>query len=191
MTFTPRGTAPRDLPPALLRLFSRLRAWRVDGWDVDSEGPTWPRLDREASSLIDADVVSSEIEPPVGTGYGSHRRHIVALDIDYPAHLVESSTPGHFHLYLEVPGGIPHERYMELLRSLAAAKVIQPGYAKVSRERGHSDLRLPWVAKEPYPGSDAAIETLRAKLGGQVPEVPEGPPMPTPAPQAKPDPLPF
>lgn len=154
MTYTARGTAPREIPPALLRLFSRLRAYRVKGWDHDSEGPTWPAIDGEASSLIDADVVSSElITPPALAPGGDRRHHIVALDIDYPAHLVESSMPGHFHLYLEVPGGVPHEAYMELLRALGKAKVIQDGYARVSRERGHSDLRLPWVAKEPYPAA--------------------------------------
>lgn len=160
MTFTPRGTAPREINPTLLRLFSRLRAYRVKGWDHDSEGPTWPAIDREAGGLIDADVISSElIFPPALAPAGDKRHHVVALDIDYPAHLVESSTPGHFHLYLEVPGGVPHATYMQLLKDLARAKVIQDGYASMSRERGHSDLRLPWVAKEPYP-SDLGLPVV-------------------------------
>lgn len=75
-------------------------------------------------------------------------RHVVALDLDIPAYLVPSHTEGHSHLYIDVPGGVAHDDYMELLGLLGRIGVIEPGYAEVSRVRGHTDLRLPWVAKE-------------------------------------------
>lgn len=75
-------------------------------------------------------------------------RHALLLDIDYPAWLVKSSTPGHFHLYLDVPGGIPHEKYFALLGTLADCGVIERGYERTSRLRGFSSLRLPWIRKE-------------------------------------------
>lgn len=149
MTTIKHGTKTADLPEKFARLLRRLKAFHVLGWDYDSDGPSWPKIDREAALVGDADVVSSElIQAPVHS-----RRHVLAIDVDYPTYLVESSTEGHYHLYVDVPGGIPHEKYMRLLDALADAGVIQKGYAKVSKERGHSDLRLPWVAKT-RPGDD-------------------------------------
>lgn len=151
MTLIKSGTTSAELPEKFAWLLRRLRAFHVLGWEFDSDGPTWPKIDRESALIGDADVVSSELAvSPDGAFGGKH--HIVALDIDYPAYLVESSTEGHYHLYLDVPGGVPHVKYLRLLNVLADAGVIQNGYAKVSNERGHSDLRLPWVPKKPYPG---------------------------------------
>lgn len=74
--------------------------------------------------------------------------HAVLLDIDYPAYLKPSSTPGHFHLYLDVPGGIPHNDYMTLLSILGRYGVVEEGYAEASIQRGYSALRPPWCKKD-------------------------------------------
>jgi hypothetical protein len=129
-------------------LLQRLKTYTVD-WkysfvpteDVEYE----PGIDREEVEIEAANVVSSEIRD--GRWACDVRRHVIALDIDYPAHLIESSTPGHYHLYLEVPNGIVHDDYMFLLSLLGRFGVIEKGYAEVSIKRGHSDLRLPWVTK--------------------------------------------
>ncbi len=152
MTTIKHGTKTADLPEKFAWLLRRLKAFHVLGWEFDSEGPTWPKIDREAALIGDADVVSSELVNSSTDFFGNSPKHVLAIDVDYPTFLVESSTEGHYHLYVDVPGGIPHEKYMALLDALADAGVIQRGYAKVSKERGHSDLRLPWVAK-PHPGS--------------------------------------
>jgi hypothetical protein len=68
------------------------------------------------------------------------------LDLDLPAQLIPSSTPGHFHLYLDVE--LSHSTYMDLLTALAAAGIIERGYADASRERGYTAVRLPWVRKD-------------------------------------------
>jgi hypothetical protein len=117
-------------------LFDRLMCFTIKDWGTSSDKP-FPS-DVTAATLAKADVVSSRYND------GS-ARHALVLDIDHPAWLVKSTTPGHFHLYVDVPGGIPHQTYLNLLVALAKAGVIEPGYSAASRARGHSDVRLPWV----------------------------------------------
>lgn len=146
----------------LRAMLGRLQAYRVD-WKysfVPAEDKVYePGTDREKeSNLSEANVISSALlnahtvinfDPTKALAAQELvPRHAVLIDIDYPAHLVESSTPGHYHLYLDVPGGVKHEDYMELLAMLAKCKIIEQGYADVSIARGHSDLRLPWVSKD-------------------------------------------
>jgi hypothetical protein len=114
--------------------------------DDPNQGPT-----RVVSSLLEGDVLSSLIKVP--DSEVSSDRHAVVLDIDYPAALIPSDTAGHFHLFLDVPGGIKHETYMVLLQQLASAGVIEKGYAAASWDRGHSDVRLPWVSKADTPAT--------------------------------------
>jgi hypothetical protein len=147
------------ITPGLRGLLSRLQAYRVD-WKfsfVPTEDKEYePGTDREVAELNEANVVSStrldfpkdHVFDPEMTEVRVVPRHAVLLDIDYPAHLVESSSPGHYHLYLDVPNGVKHDDYMELLAMLAKCGVIEKGYADVSIARGHSDLRLPWVSKD-------------------------------------------
>jgi hypothetical protein len=79
--------------------------------------------------------------------------HAPILDIDHHCHLVESSTPGHYHLYIDVP--ITWEKYAVLLIALKVAGVLQEGYTDLSILRGSTHLRKPNVHKEPedYPDS--------------------------------------
>lgn len=173
MTLIKRGTQIRDLPEGFAKLLRKLRSFTVNGWEYDSDGPTWPKLDREQALVTAADVVSSEIATEFGGGqYDYNRRHVLAIDLDVPAYLVESSTEGHHHLYVDVPGGIPHHAYMKLLDALAEAKVIQSGYANVSKQRGHSDLRLPWVRKQsPFAVPEGPKTEAQAKSDDRVEEL--------------------
>lgn len=76
--------------------------------------------------------------------------HSPAIDIDFAARLVPSSTEGHFHLYLD---GIQMdaETYAELLVALRKAGVIQEGIKRRWFASGMTLLRLPHVHK-PKPG---------------------------------------
>jgi hypothetical protein len=74
---------------------------------------------------------------------GNHRP---VLDIDFPAALIPSSTPGHFHLYLDKQ--LTTTQYMKLLDALAESGIIERGYASVSEARGYTSARLPWVKKK-------------------------------------------
>jgi len=123
----------------LRRLFNRLYAYEVKVWGLSSTTPDLIH-DRDIADLSKAHVVSSLRR--------EDNRHALVIDIDHPSWLVESSTPGHFHLYVDVPGGIGKDEYFALLMALANAGVIEPGYAGASAARGHSDVRLPWIKKE-------------------------------------------
>lgn len=137
-----------DVPEGLLALFARLRTYDVV-WNfsfVPADEETYEiGIDREETDLDKANVVSSELK---STFWPGGRRHVLAIDIDHQAYLIPSSTTGHSHLYVDIPNGVPHDDYMEFLDAAAKIGLIEKGYAGVSRKRGHTDLRLPWVSKE-------------------------------------------
>jgi len=72
--------------------------------------------------------------------------HTVALDVDWPVRAIPSSTPGHYHLWIDCPP-MPWWRYRRLLRALKQAGVIEPGYYSAAVARRATHLRLPWVRK--------------------------------------------
>lgn len=92
-----------------------------------------------------AQVSTSMVGRP-GYDHAHTRIHRPVLDLDLPAQLVPSSTPGHFHLYLDVE--VAHWPYMALLEALEHAGIIEPGYSRASQERGYTAVRLPWVTKD-------------------------------------------
>lgn len=141
------------------RILSRLTTFRVD-WsrargklgrvDPRDQPDYEPLIDSEEADIDKANIVSSLIrfDPKDFLADPNDKRHVLAIDLDIPATLVPSSTPGHQHLYVETKEGIPHHRYLALLAALADCGIIEEGYAAVSIARGHSDLRLPWVSKD-------------------------------------------
>ncbi len=66
--------------------------------------------------------------------------HAPAIDLDFPATLLESKTPGHYHLYLHKE--LTWLQYRKLLRCLAAVGIIEKGYLKASETRQASFLRI-------------------------------------------------
>ena len=95
---------------------------------------------REATTSLDSANVVSSIDS-VDT-----ERHWPVLDIDVPALLIPSSTPGHSHLYIDV--SVPAEAYWRMCDAMAEAGILQPGYVSACRSRGYTSVRLPWVTKE-------------------------------------------
>jgi hypothetical protein len=79
--------------------------------------------------------------------------HCPTLDIDLECELHESTTPGHFHLYIDRP--MPWESYVRLLEALYEADIIQKGYYELSIARGATFLRKPGVKK----GPDDAVDS--------------------------------
>lgn len=97
----------------------------------------------EADLHEDANVVCSRrVDDP---WFGSRNLHSVMLDLDVPAWLVPSSTEGHSHLYVAVSA--KEEDYFAFLDAAAKIGVITPTYAEVSKKKGGTRLRLPWVKK--------------------------------------------
>lgn len=102
-------------------------------------------------NIHDANAVTSRTTSSL---LSSTPMHKPVLDIDFPAKLVPSSTPGHSHLYLDRELSWP--QYKKLLDVLAEVGIIQDGYADSAIKRGYSAVRLPWVKKEqlPFPRPD-------------------------------------
>lgn len=68
-------------------------------------------------------------------------RHAFCIDIDHNCELVQSKTPGHYHLYIDIE--IEEKSYFDMLDAMAQAGVVEHGYARMSRKHKASVLRLP------------------------------------------------
>ena len=73
--------------------------------------------------------------------------HAPALDIDFPVHVVPSSTPGHYHLYLEKE--LSWVDYHKLLTTLYEVGIIEKEWFDMSMSFMQTYLRLPHIHKEP------------------------------------------
>jgi hypothetical protein len=71
--------------------------------------------------------------------------HAPALDIDFKARLIPSSTIGHYHLYLDKE--ICWDDYAKLIAVMGEIGLIEPGYAEVSLKKGMTTLRKPGIVK--------------------------------------------
>lgn len=142
----------------LLHLIASLKAVKVTKWATGSEAEDWKDEMEDAEILQGANCVTSRrikknwlTGKMVDTGY-----HAVLLDLDVPHWLIESSTPGHSHLYVDVQ--VREKDYFELLDALAKCGIIETGYARASKMKGGTFLRLPWVKKEaPAPPTAVTI----------------------------------
>ncbi len=72
-------------------------------------------------------------------------KHKVVIDVDLPVKVVPSSTPGHFHLFID------HEmnwnEYKYFLYGCMMAGIIEPGYYRAAMARQTTEVRLPWIKK--------------------------------------------
>lgn len=93
---------------------------------------------RDTDDVEKATVITSRV--------AGSARHKVVLDLDLPAKLIPSTTPDHFHLYIDHE--LDWDVYVELLRALVKAGLVEPGYLGASEARGFTAARLPWVKKE-------------------------------------------
>lgn len=115
------------------------KLFKVLRWADDSSDPFPTPVEEVATDNVDeADIIASSIA-------GDDNMHTIMLDIDLPAILVPSGTPGNSHLYIDKP--VSWETYCRLLDALANAGIVQPGYAAASKARGYTALRLPWKPK--------------------------------------------
>jgi hypothetical protein len=112
--------------------------WKVEHLSADSCTLDDSHVDdgRKLVSESEANLVSSRLVNDM---------HAPAIDIDLPCKLIESSTPGHFHLYIEKE--MTWAKYQALLLALADAGVVENNYAKSSIRKGQSFLRKTGVSK--------------------------------------------
>lgn len=74
-----------------------------------------------------------------------HVNHAPVLDLDFPCQLLPSSTPGHFHLVMDIM--VPWMKYRRVLEAMADAGMLESGYVDASIQRGYTSIRLPWVKR--------------------------------------------
>jgi hypothetical protein len=127
-----------------------MRVDRMDEYDDETRTPV--------NYPVDANVVSSNYLNPEGD------THRPVLDIDFPAKLIPSSTPGHFHLYLD--RSMPWADYEKFLRVCGEVGILEPGYVSVSVERKHTAVRVPWLKKGMNPAD--ALRGYAKKLVGKL-----------------------
>lgn len=99
------------------------------------DNPTSTGYTGDATDVPEGEVpnlISSKLEDQPGM-------HGFCVDIDLPCLLVESRTPGHYHLYID--RALSWDEYVPLLRALGEAKIIEPGYVKASINNGATQLR--------------------------------------------------
>jgi hypothetical protein len=89
------------------------------------------------TGLFEPNLVSSKLDHEKGP----QAMHAPAIDLDFPAYLVESSTPGHFHLYLERE--VPLDKYLKVLEAMMEAGLVERGFYNAAVSRKATFLRLP------------------------------------------------
>lgn len=115
----------------------------------------------------DRDVVRMCVGPQGANLVGSvckDMMHRVAVDIDFDIAdriceildmfeladhlfmLVPSTTPGHWHLYVDKP--MSWEAYEEVLAKMVKLRIISAEYFGMSIQRGMTRLRMPGVRKD-------------------------------------------
>lgn len=92
--------------------------------------------DRERVPLSEANLISSLCTD------GEHRP---VIDLDFPCRLEPSTTPGHFHLYLDK--AVPWDAYVKVLEAMKEAGLVQAGFHELAVHRGATFVRPPGVRK--------------------------------------------
>lgn len=120
------------------------RLYKVLKWAQSSDDP-FPspvqEVECDDSTAGEADIIASAIK----VNGQDCDLHTVMVDLDLPAILVPSGTPGNSHLYIDRV--VTWEQFCGLLDALEDCGIVQPGYVAASKARGYTALRLPWKPK--------------------------------------------
>lgn len=96
---------------------------------------------------------------------GKPGKHALVLDLDVPAVLVPSTTPGHSHLYVDVE--VDFWQIEAVMKALVDARVLEVGYYNAALRRQATYVRTPWAPKDKFGkgvGSVVSVEAM-ALLG--------------------------
>ena len=113
--------------------FKSVRHYRGEQQDSVFEGLTGCVGEGKAEANLISSIVDEE-------RFGQESLHAPVLDLDVPAYLVPSKTPGHSHLYIDKP--MTWYEYEGLLRALERAGVLEPGYVAVAKQLHMTAVRL-------------------------------------------------
>lgn len=143
----------KNVPPLLGQMYGFVKNWHDSAtFESGQKEVLTPNL--EEGNIITSIMVDSVLD------------HKVIIDLDLPAQLIPSTTPGHFHLYVDHI--IPRDKYLNLLDALAEAGLVEPGYAAASRARGYSAVRLPWIKKEVSETSVITFDDIGFAIFGEM-----------------------
>lgn len=121
----------------------------------------------EDASLYDANLITSE----AAEGW-----HFPLIDIDMECALIPSTTPGHYHLYIDRP--MRFDNYVKLLNVMRDVGIVQPGFADGTEKRGYGSLRMPHIKKEEPPIVFADLDTIFPEVKKPEPDGVDEWPMP-------------
>lgn len=107
------------------------------------------RMKLDEEKMRDSKQEEDETHQPVPDNTGNlvtsksqfGRSHYPMLDLDLPHQYFPSATPGHGHLYLNIP--MTWGECIELMEVLEKLYIIQEGWKRRSIERGYMALRHP------------------------------------------------
>jgi hypothetical protein len=97
------------------------------------------------STATEANLISSEVRPGV---------HMPVIDCDFGIQAVASTTPGHYHLYIDQE--LTWDQYKALLDGFLKAGLIQDGWYRNAMKDKRSYVRLPHI-KKPAPLNPQAV----------------------------------
>jgi hypothetical protein len=132
---------PLPIPGLTPRKAAHLNQSERPPLSLHGNDPVWDAgvsTDQEVVGVPEANILTSDVLGKPGV-------HKLVLDIDLPAKLVPTTTPGHWHLYIDHE--MPWEAYVKVIDALAEAGVIEKGYARASKLRGYTSVRPPWLPK--------------------------------------------
>lgn len=112
------------------------REFRYVDWD-DKTGKGTQVADHWTLANLISSIPSS---PNFRKGY-----HLPVIDLDLDCSLIPSSTPGHYHLYVNQL--ITHDNYKKLLEAMVECGIVQHGILEQFNREGFTCVRLPWVSK--------------------------------------------
>jgi hypothetical protein len=122
------------------RLFFGRHLYKFKQEDMTGDTPNYTAIPEGAASPAEADLVTSLLREEFNT-----TTHAPVIDLDLPCRLVESGTPGHYHLYIDK--AVLWPEYLAMLEAMANAGIVEPGYVRASEARGYSAVRVPWKPK--------------------------------------------
>jgi hypothetical protein len=135
-----------EAPAQLVAMIRRMTFHHKVNWNapdyVENEDFGEAGDPRKVTEEIDEAEALSSL---VGVDSVGNRLHHIAVDVDVPAWLVPSSTPGHAHLY--VPLKVTEGAYFDWLDASAEIGLLEPGYVSACKSRGMTSVRAPWVVK--------------------------------------------
>jgi hypothetical protein len=140
-----------DAPAGLVDLMRRMTwhhkvNWNAPDYAEDGDHDSREVVDQlEAAEALSSQTGTSPMLDLATLTTTDEPKHMLAIDVDVPAWLLPSSTPGHSHLYVDL--AISEGPLWAFLDAAAAIGLVEEGYVSACKSRGMTSLRAPWVRK--------------------------------------------